>query len=78
MKCYYTFDRKTNKKIFIPMCYSSINGSNCSCPDPLTDHHFQKERYNEVVKQKNQSIAEFQSEIKHLHNVIKNLKQKLK
>lgn len=77
MKCHYTFDPKNGKKVFIPMCMSTIytqNKEDCSCPDPLTEHHFSKERYNEVLKQKNESIVEYQAEIKHLHSVIQVLK----
>lgn len=76
MKCYYTFDKKTGKKVFIPMCMGTIYSSNkkdCCCLDPLTDHHFEKQRYNEVLKQKNESIESMQAEIKHLHAVIKKL-----
>jgi hypothetical protein len=79
MKCHYTFDKKTGKRIFIPMCYGACDThslEDCHCPDPLTEHHFAKERFNEVVKQKNQSIADMQAEIKHLHLVINNLKKK--
>lgn len=79
MKCYYTLDPKTGKKVFIPMCYGTVDTKDikdCHCPDPLTEHHFEKERYNEVLKKKNESIAEYQAEIKNLYNVIKNLKIK--
>lgn len=78
MKCYYTFDKKTGKKVFIPMCYGTVDTqdiTDCNCPDPLTEHHFEKQRYNEVLKQKNESIESMQAEIKHLHAVIKNLKK---
>ncbi|MFH6944587.1 hypothetical protein [Flavobacterium sp. FlaQc-50] len=81
MKCHYTFDPKTAKKVFIPMCYGTVDTkdiTDCHCPDPLTEHHFQKERYNAVLKQKNESIADMQAEIKHLHTVINSLKKKIK
>lgn len=77
MKCHYTIDPKTLKKVLIPMCYSvcnTLDKDDCTCPDPLTEHHFQKERYNEVLKQKNESIANMQAEIKHLNFIIKTLK----
>lgn len=78
MKCHYTYDSKTGKRVFIPMCYGTCDTHNledCNCPNPLTEHHFAKERYNKVLNQKNESIAAMQAEIKHLHNVIKNLKK---
>jgi hypothetical protein len=79
MKCYYTIDPKTLKKVFIPMCYSTVYSKDkrdCSCPDPLTEHHFEKERFNKVVLQKNETIESMQAEINHLNKVINNIKNK--
>lgn len=73
MKCYYTIDPKTKKKVFISMCYGteySKDKRDCSCPDPLTEHHFEKERYNKVLKVKNETIKSMQSEIDHLNKII--------
>jgi predicted RNase H-like nuclease (RuvC/YqgF family) len=78
MKCFYTIDPKTLKKVFIPMCYGTMDTRDirdCNCPDPLTEHQFQKERYNEVLQQKNESIESMQAEINHLNKVIINLKK---
>ena len=78
MKCYYTIDSKTKKKVFIPMCYGTIHSfdiKDCCCENPLTEHHFQKERFNKVVEQKNETIKSLQSEIKYLRTLI--TKQKL-
>lgn len=72
MKCHYTYDEK-GKKYFIPMCYGTIHTQrmeDCCCHDPLTDHHFEKKRFNQVVQKKNQTIQCQQSEINHLKNVI--------
>lgn len=80
MKCYYTIDPKTLKKVLIPMCHSvceSHNKKDCTCPDPLTEHQFQKERYNKVLSEKNQTIEAMQAEINHLNKVIVKLKSKL-
>jgi hypothetical protein len=76
MKCYYTIDPKTLKKVFIPMCCGTIytkNKEDCCCPDPLTEHYFEKERYNKVLEAKNETIKWMQSEIDHLNKIIKSL-----
>jgi hypothetical protein len=60
------------------MCYGNLHNlknESCNCSDPLTEHHFQKERFNLVVKQKNESIASMEAELKHLREVIINLKR---
>lgn len=72
MKCHYTYDEK-GKKHFIPMCYGNLHelkNENCNCPDPLTEHHFEKERFNLEIQKKNQTIEAMQSEINHLKKVI--------
>lgn len=77
MKCYYTIDPKTKKKVFIPMCYGTIytfDKKDCNCDDPLTVHHFEKERFNQVLEKKNQTIESMQAEINHLLKIIKNEK----
>jgi hypothetical protein len=80
MKCHYTYDQK-GKKHFIPMCLGTIysfNKKDCCCPDPLTDHHFEKERYNKVLSEKNETISMMQSEINHLKKVIVHLNKTTK
>ena len=79
MKCYFTIDPITNEKVFIPMCYSTIytlDKEDCTCPEPLTEHYFEKKRFNDIVKLKNETIKDMQVEIKHLNKIIKNLTAK--
>lgn len=79
MKCYYTIDPKTKKKVFIPMCYGTIHSldkDDCCCPEPLTEHHFEKDRFNKVLKQKNDTILAMEAELKHLHKIINAINQK--
>lgn len=74
MKCYYTLDPKTKKRVFIPMCIGTIHSEDiddCHCPQPLTEHHFAKERFNKVLKEKNDTIAAQQSELNHLRKILK-------
>lgn len=55
------------------MCYSTIYShdiNDCTCPDPLTDHQFEKKRFNEVIKQKNETIKCLTSEIEHLRKIL--------
>lgn len=75
MKCHNTYDKK-GKKHFIPMCYGTIHSfdiEGCCCDDPLTKHHFEKERFNKVIEQKNKSISYMQYEILQLNKVIEKL-----
>ena len=77
MKCYYTYD-ENGEKFFIPMCYSTMyshDKRDCTCTDPLTVHQFEKERFNRVIKEKNDIIESMESELKHLRKVIEKLKQ---
>jgi cobalamin biosynthesis Co2+ chelatase CbiK len=74
MKCYYSIDPKTNKKVLIPMCWGTVHTGNkedCCCEDPLTEHYFEKKRFNEVLKLKNETIKELQLELKHLRKLLK-------
>ncbi len=74
MKCYYTIDTKTNKKVFIPMCYGTIHTldkDDCTCPESLTEHHFEKERFNAIVKEKNATIEAQQNELNRLRKILK-------
>jgi cobalamin biosynthesis Co2+ chelatase CbiK len=76
MKCYYSIDPKTKKKIFIPMCYGTIhtlNKEDCCCDEPLTEYQFEKERFNKAMEQKNETIKEMQSELNRLRKIIKDL-----
>jgi len=63
------------------MCMSTIytqNKEDCSCPDPLTEHHFEKERYNKVLASKNETIECMEGELNHLRKVIINLNKLIK
>ena len=74
MKCYYTIDPKTNKKVLIPMCYGAMDTrdiDDCNCSEPLTEHHFEKERFNKVVKEKNATIEAQQNELNRLRKILK-------
>jgi hypothetical protein len=80
MKCYYTIDPKTLKKVFIPMCFGTIHThdmDDCTCQEPTTEYQFQKERFNKVVEDKNKTIISQQNEIKHLNKIINSLKLSL-
>jgi len=74
MKCHYTIDPKTKEKFFIPMCYGTCHSQDiedCCCPEPLTEHHFEKERFNKVVKEKNATIEAQQNELNRLRKILK-------
>lgn len=74
MKCHFTIDPKTKKKVFIPMCFGTIHTldkDDCCCPEPLTEHHFEKERFNKVLKEKNATIEAQQNELNRLRKILK-------
>jgi len=74
MKCYYTIDPKTKKKVFIPMCYGTIHSldkDDCNCENPLTEYQFEKERFNKILKQKNDTILAMESELNRLRKILK-------
>ena len=75
MKCYYTYNDK-GEKVFIPMCWGTIYSNDlddCHCQEPLTEYHFQKERFNQAINKKNETIKSMECEIKHLRKVIQKL-----
>ena len=74
MKCYFTYDPKTKKKVLIPMCYSTIHSreiEDCSCLDPLTEYNFTKEKFNSVLKAKNKTIKSQEAELNYLRSILK-------
>lgn len=80
MKCYHTYDEK-GQKHFIPMCYGSIESrdiEDCTCPEPITEYRFAKERFNTILEQKDGHIKELESELNHLRKVIINLNKSKK
>lgn len=67
MKCYYTFDEVSNEKVLIPGCMSVVNSNDiedCCCTDTFAS--FEKKRYNELLKEKNNEIQSLQTELKKL------------
>jgi len=74
MKCYHTIDPKTLKKVFIPMCYGTVHSfdlKDCCCEEPLTEYHFEKKRFNEMIEKKNNTIRAMEAELNHLRKIIK-------
>lgn len=79
MKCYYTIDKETLKKVFIPMCLGTIythKVEDCCCDEPIANHQFEKERFNKVVQKQNETIISMASEILHLNSIIDNINKK--
>lgn len=72
MKCYYTYDNDGEKHL-IPMCWDTLHSddiSDCTCREPNTSYNFEKQRFNEVVKEKNRIIQEQQAELEYLRNML--------
>lgn len=72
MKCYFTFDPLSQKKVLIPMCWESLHQEDlscCTCKDhPLSYNQFEKQRFNDVV-------ADLNNEIKDLREMLELLKK---
>ncbi len=77
MKCYHTIDPKTLKKVFIPMCFGTIyskDKKDCCCEEPLTEYRFEKQKFNEMIEKKNNTIRAMEAELNHLRKIIKTKK----
>lgn len=80
MRCHFTYvvERGKPKKYLIPHCMDVMHSDNirdCTCPPDYTVHFFEKERFREVVKEKDDMIKSMRSEIDHLISVIEELKK---
>lgn len=75
MKCYYTFDIKSKKKVLIPGCIAVSNYYDielCTCHSNSSSFaKFEKDRYNKILNEKNQIIKELESELKNLQDIFK-------
>lgn len=55
------------------MCWGTVDTKDlddCHCENPLTEHQFEKERFNRTLDKKNESIRNYESEIKRLNKII--------
>lgn len=79
MKCHYIYTER-GEKVLIPGCWSVVNSgdmSQCTCRDEHTPYQYEKEKYNEEVKQLKQKIKELEAENAFLNRTIKKLAKKL-
>lgn len=70
MKCHYTyyFDKGEKIKVFIPGCWSTVHTGDmddCTCRD-ITFASFEKEKYNEKLKEMQERIKSLECENKYL------------
>jgi len=75
MKCHYVYDPKYGK-VLIPGCWAVVHSGNmadCYCRKVNTFQDFEKQRYNEVLKGKNELIKYLESENAALNRIIKKL-----
>lgn len=74
MKCHYVYDEEVGR-VLIPGCWSVVisdDKDDCTC-QTTTFSQFEKEKYNEVLKEKSRLIKELESENMRLNNIIQNL-----
>ncbi len=79
-KCHYIYDKKVGK-VLIPGCWAVTHSNDmrdCTCSDELpgTFHQFEKQIYNEKLKEKNEYIKELEKEIVRLNRLLKKEYQK--
>ena len=75
MKCYFHFDEESKQKVLIPGCWSVVHSNDiedCNCSN-TTFSQFEKQRYNEVLKEKCKIISEYEKEIIRLNKRIEYL-----
>lgn len=75
MKCHYVYDPKAGK-VLIPGCWAVVNSGNmadCCCRKINTFQDFEKQCYNDVIKEKNELIKSLENENAALNRIIKKL-----
>lgn len=79
MKCHYTYDPEVGK-VLIPGCWAVVHSGDmedCTCrTEPTTQAGFERQRYNETVRDLRQQIKELESYNAHLNRTIKKLLKK--
>ena len=79
-KCHYTYDKKVGK-VLIPGCWAVTHSNDmrdCTCRDdfPPTFYQFEKQIFNEKLKEKNDYIKELEKEVSYLNRLLKKAYQK--
>lgn len=81
MKCHYVWDEESKNKVLIPMCWPVIWSNDirdCSCCDePTSPLGYERKRYNEELKRKNDVIKELQEDNQYLHEELERVIQLL-
>ncbi len=72
MKCHYVFDEAVGKAL-IPGCWSvvmsnDIKDCTCTISEPSSPEGFERKRYYEELKKKNETIKELQKQVEYLQN----------
>lgn len=78
MKCYFHFDEESKQRILIPGCWSVVHSNDiedCTCNN-LTFYQFERQRYNDILKEKCTIISEYEKEIIRLNKRIEQLTKK--
>lgn len=75
MKCHYTTD-KIAGRVLIPGCEAVAHSYDielCTCRNHPTFAQFEKEIYNQTIKEKDQLISELEKENESLNRIITKL-----
>lgn len=79
MRCYFHFDEKTRGKYLIPYCWSVLNSNDiedCDCEKYTTFAGFERQKFNEILTEKNKELAEMEKEILRLNKRVESLCKK--
>lgn len=75
MKCHYVYDPIAGK-VLIPGCMAVAHSNDmarCTCRSLSTFRDFEKQRYNEILKQKDDLIKSLERDNADLNRIIKKL-----
>ena len=79
MRCHYTYVEGVGK-VLIPGCMgtAAMGIDNCTCRTEISPAQFERERYNETVRELRAEIKDLEKENAYLNRIIKKLLKKKK
>lgn len=75
MKCHYIYDPSAGK-VLVPYCWAVVNSgdmTDCQCRVNSSFASFEKQEYNDILKEKNDMIKALEIENASLNRIIKKL-----
>lgn len=78
MKCHYIYTEQ-GEKILIPYCWAVIHSGDmrdCTCRSEKSFRQFEREQYNETVRELRSEIRDLERENASLYRIIRKLTKK--